>query len=108
MNSSLVTTLHDCNASIFLIAPNDYTAHSQTITLDSVTTSAHFTITIVDDMLCEPDKRFEIVLTSMNDICVVTSSSVPVLIIDDDGKSPVNNPVMCLIHIVRVLYSCEC
>ena len=95
MNSSPVMSLHDCDVSFFLVALNDYTALSQTITLDSVSTSVNLMIDIIDDVLCEPDERFEIVLTSMNDNCVVTSSPVLVLIIDNDGESPVNNPLLC-------------
>ena len=67
-------------------APEDYTALSQTITLDSDTTSVHLMIPIIDDNLCEPDERFEIMLTSLNDNCEVTSSPVPVYIIDNDGR----------------------
>ena len=72
------------------IAPGDYTTLAQIITLDSITTSVNLTIDIVDDMLSEPDERFEIVVTSSNNCCRVISSPVPVLIIDNDGKSPVN------------------
>ena len=85
--------MHYCDALCFLVAPNDYTALSRTITLNSTTTSVHLMIPIVDDNLCEPDERFEIMLSSRNNKCVVTSSLVPVLIIDNDGKSPVNNPL---------------
>ena len=66
--------------------PDDYTALSQTITLDSDTTSESLMIPINDDDLCESDERFEIMLTSLNDNCVVISSPVPVLIKDNDGK----------------------
>ena len=69
-----------------IIAPDDYTALAQIITLDSVTTSVHLMININDDMLCEADERFEIMLTSLNDNCAVTSSSVPVYTVDNDGK----------------------
>ena len=68
-----------------LLAPADYAALSQNIILDSITTSMQLTIDIDDDMLCEADETFMITVTSMNDSCIVTSSSVPVLIIDNDG-----------------------
>ena len=55
------------------------------LTLDSDTTSVQVLIPIIDDDLCEPDERFQITLTSMNDKCAVTSSPVPVLLIDNDG-----------------------
>ena len=61
-------------------------------------------IDIIDDVLCEPDERFEIVLTSLNDNCEVTSSPVPVLITDNDGKSSVNNPVLC--YVFDAYYVC--
>ena len=68
-------------------APDDYTALSRTITLDSDTTSVRLMIPIIDDdVLCEPDERFEIMLTSMDDNCEVTSSPVPVYITDNDRK----------------------
>ena len=72
----------------FLVTPDDYTAISQSITLDSDLTSEYLWIPIIDDYLCEADERFQIVLTSYNDSCVVTSSPVPVYIIDNDGKVP--------------------
>ena len=65
-------------------------ALTQDMLLDSDTTSTSLIIDIVDDMLCEPDETFEIVLTSLNDNCAVITSPVPVLIIDNDGKSQVN------------------
>ena len=68
--------------------PDDYTALSQNITLDNVNTSVHLVVYIYDDNLCEPDEKFYIVLTSLNDNCYITSSPVPVYIIDDDGKLP--------------------
>ena len=95
----------------FLVAPEDYTALSWIVTLDSVTTSVHLMIPINDDNLCEPDESFEIVLTSLNDNCVVTSSPVLVLITDNDGISPVNNPLLGYMfdaYCVCVFYSCEC
>ena len=69
-------------------APDDYSTLSQTVTLDSVATSVHLTIDIVEDMLSEPDERFQIVLTSVNENCAVTRSPVPVVIIDNDGELP--------------------
>ena len=72
------------------IAPGDYTALTRIITLGSATTSVNITVDIDDDMFCEPDERFEIMLSSMNNNCAVTSSPVPVLIMDNDGKSPVH------------------
>ena len=68
-----------------ILAPDDYTAVQVNITLDSDTTIKHGYINITDDMLCEADEVFEIMLTSLNDNCVVTTSPVPVYIIDNDG-----------------------
>ena len=69
------------------IDPADYTALPSTlITLDSVTTSVQLMINITDDMLCEADERFEIMLTSLNDSCTIASPLVPVYIIDNDGR----------------------
>ena len=68
------------------IAPGDYTALAQIISLNNDTTSVGLMIPIIDDDLCEPDERFEIVLVSQNDNCAITSSPVPVYIIDNDGR----------------------
>ena len=68
------------------IAPGDYTLLSGIITLNSVTTSVHRMIPIIDDDFQEPRENFEIVLTSQNDNCQVTSSPVPVYIMDNDSK----------------------
>lgn len=72
---------------LLLIAPADYTVLVQTVTLDNNTTSVHLTIGINDDLLNEPDERFEIILTSLNENCAVVtpSSPIPVFIIDNDG-----------------------
>ena len=59
---------------------------TETITLDYINTSVHLEIAIYDDDLCEPSERFEIMLTSLNDNCNVTTSPVPVYIMDNDGK----------------------
>ena len=92
----------------FLVAPDDYTAISQTITLDSVTTSVYLILPIIDDDLCEPRERFEIVLTSQNNNCAVTSSPVLVYIIDNDGKIPALLCYMFDAYCVCVFYSCRC
>ena len=42
-------------------------------------------IAIRDDNICEFDEMFLIMLTSLND-CAVTTSPVPVYIIDNDGR----------------------
>ena len=63
----------------------DYTEVSRTITLDSTITTVEITIDITDNTIPESDERFEIMLTSLNDNCIVTNSSVPVYITDDDG-----------------------
>ena len=76
--------------------PDDYAAVLRTIKLDSVNVSARLMIPIIDDNLCEPDERFEITLTSLNVDCAVTSSPVPVYIIDNDGELLANN----YLHIV--------
>ena len=69
-----------------LIAPADYIALSQTVTLDNSTADVHLMINITDDMLDEPEERFEIMMTSLNGSCVVTPSSpIPVFIIENDG-----------------------
>ena len=99
--------MHDCDAFGFIIAPGDYTSLSQTITLSSATTSVNLMIAIIDDDICEPDEMFEIMLTSMNDKCAITSSPVPVLIIDNDGELPVLLCYMCNTWI-HVFYSCKC
>ena len=39
-------------------------------------------------MVRETDEVFEIVLTSLDASCVITTSPVPVYIIDNDGKHP--------------------
>lgn len=77
---------NDCYVWCCPVVPTDYDAISRIITLDSCTPSAHFMIGITDDILCDADERFEIILMSLNDSCTVTSSSVPVYIIDNDGK----------------------
>ena len=86
----------------FLLAPDDYLALSQNITLDSGTPSKHLMISINDDMFSENEEEFEIILTSLNDNCAISSSPVPVLIIDNDGVLPVYDGctmlVMCLMH----------
>ena len=69
----------------YLIAPADYITFSRVITLDSGTTSAHLTILIIDDLLCDADESFEILLTSLSN-CIITTSPVPVNIIDNDGR----------------------
>ena len=73
----------------FLLAPDDYLALSQNITLDSGNPSKHLMISINDDMLSETEEGFEIILTSLNDNCAISSSPVPVIIIDNDGRLPV-------------------
>ena len=87
------------------IAPDDYTTLMRTITLDSATTSVHLIVNITDDMLCEPDERFEIMLTSRNDNCAVTTSPVPVYIVDNDGEllANNNNSKLCISDCTRVL-----
>ena len=57
-------------------------------------------IPIIDDDLSEPDERFQIVLTSMNDNCEVTSSPIPVCIMDNDGNLYKHMTLigMCLMH----------
>ena len=78
------------------LAPADYTTLTQTITLDSDTTSVQVMISINDDDLCESDEGFEITLTSLNDNCAVINSSVPVLIIDNDGEYCLHNTAMVM------------
>ena len=73
---------------VFFVDPDDYTALSRRITLDSDTTSATLLIDINDDSLCESDKMFDILLRSLNDNCAVSSAPIPVFIIDDDGELP--------------------
>ena len=70
---------------MFSIAPDDYTAFTQTITLDHVTTSALIMIEVNDDMECENDEGFEIMLTSRNDGCTITRTPVPVNILDNES-----------------------
>ena len=91
------------------LAPADYTAVSPIITLDSVNTSEHCYINITDDMLCEADEMFEIVLTSLNDKCNVTSSPVPVFILNNDRKfgSEGGRPYMC-IYVINVYVNPVC
>ena len=43
-------------------------------------------INITDDVFCEANERFEIILSSLNGSCIVASSPVPVYIMDNDGK----------------------
>ena len=57
------------------------------VTLTATVTSEQCHIDIIDDDLCEPDETFYISLISLNDNCVVDSSSIPVTIVDDDGRS---------------------
>ena len=87
--SSPVKTLIDSDALCFLVAPDDYTAITLTISLDSDTISTRpIMIPIHDDDFDEPDESFEIMLTSLNDNCAVSRSTIPVLIIDNDGELP--------------------
>ena len=59
----------------------------KTVILNDTATSEQCHIDITDDLLCEPNERFFISLLSMNANCVVDSSSIPVTILDDDGRS---------------------
>ena len=58
----------------------------KTVILNDTATSEQCHIDITDDLLCEPDERFYISLLSLNDNCVVDSSSIAVTILDDDGR----------------------
>ena len=54
--------------------------------LNSATTRVRLMISINDDDDDEPREEFSIALTSFSDICRITSSPVPVYIMDNDGK----------------------
>ena len=69
--------------------PADYgTSSSPTlnVTLSSNNPTAHINISIHDDSLTEADERFEIMLTNLDDVCVVANTSLPVIITDNDGR----------------------
>ena len=57
------------------------------VTLTATVTSEQCHIDIIDDDLCEQNETFYISLLSLNDNCVVDSSSIAVTIVDDDGRS---------------------
>ena len=59
----------------------------KTVILDDTVTSEQCHIDITDDLICEADERFFISLISLNDNCATHSSPIPVIIVDDDGRS---------------------
>ena len=69
-----------------IIAPEDYGEVSLIVTLDNTTTNVVI-INISDDILCEADEMFELMLSSLSDSCAVSRFPVPVHILDNDSMS---------------------
>jgi hypothetical protein len=69
-------------------APGDYTAKSGTLTIAAGQASASITISVIGDVLGEPNETFSVVLTSAAGAVIADATGVITIVNDDDTTPP--------------------
>lgn len=92
--SGLPITVDISSADGTAVAGSDYTAVSQTITIDPGTLVQTFTVTLLDDGDTEDDETFTLTMSNATNATVGDTSTTTVTIRDDDGTQYLYLPII--------------